>query len=103
MSTREKSISVEIYGESYNVRGEGDAEYLTELAQLVDARMHEIASRVSTADVRKIAILAALNLADEFSRHREHHREAVEHWVERTEELERRLRNELESPENETF
>jgi cell division protein ZapA len=103
MSTREKSISVEIYGESYNVRGEGDAEYLTELAQLVDARMHEIASRVSTVDVRKIAILAALNLADEFSRHRRHHREAAEHWVETTEELERRLRTELESPENETF
>lgn len=101
MST--KSTSVEIYGETYNVRGEGDPDYLKELAELVDARMHEIASRVSTVDVKKIAILAALNIADQFTRQQGHQRAAAEHWVERTEELERRLRIELESPEEKTF
>lgn len=101
MST--KSTSVEIYGETYNVRGEGDPAYLTELAELVDARMHEVASRVTSGDVMKIAILAALNIADEFTRQQVHQRSAIEHWVERTEELEKRLRIELESPEEESF
>lgn len=101
MST--KTTSVEIYGETYNVRGEGDPAYLTELAELVDVRMHEVASRVSSGDVTKIAILAALNIADECARNQVHQRSAVEHWVERTEELEKRLKIELESPDEESF
>ena len=62
------STSVEIFGQTYNVRGEGDPNYLTELARFVDSRMREVAAKVATVDPMKIAILAALNIADEFSR-----------------------------------
>ena len=39
------STSVEIFGQSYNVRGEGDPDYLTELARFVDSRMREVAAQ----------------------------------------------------------
>ena len=97
MSTS-NSISVEIYGQTYNVRGEGDPAYLTELARLVDARMYDVASKVATSDITKIAILAALNIADEFSRYRKENGESVEHWVERAEELSNRLGKMLSEP-----
>ena len=59
------SVEVEIFGAVYPVRGEHDREYLEKLARLVDRKMREIGSHVPTVDTGKIAILAALNLADE--------------------------------------
>lgn len=59
------TTEVEIFGAVYHVRGEKDGAYLQELAQLVDGKMREVAGHVSTVDTAKIAILAALNLADE--------------------------------------
>jgi cell division protein ZapA len=62
------SAEVEIFGEVYNVRGGEDSEHLQELADLVDRKMREVAQHVHAADTARIAILAALNLADELSR-----------------------------------
>src|SRR5262245_24208369 len=58
-------IQVEIYGQSYNLRGEGDSTYLQELAGFVDRRMREVGEATATVDSLKVAILAALNIADE--------------------------------------
>ena len=60
-----KATQVEIFGSVYSVRGRDDSEYLQEVASLVDRRMREVATKVVTADTAKVAILAALNLADE--------------------------------------
>ena len=86
------STSVEIFGQTYNVRGDGDPDYLMELARLVDTRMREVAGQVATVDPMKIAILAALNIADEFSRYRKKREDAAGIWIERTEEISERLR-----------
>jgi cell division protein ZapA len=59
------TIKVEIYDQAYTVRSDGDPEYLRELAQYVDERMREISSGTLTVDSRKVAILAALYIADE--------------------------------------
>lgn len=63
-------VQVEIYGQSYNLRGEGDTAYLQELAVYVDRRMREVAEATATVDSLKVAILAALNIADEGRRDR---------------------------------
>ena len=77
------STEVEIFGQTYNVRGEGDPNYLAELARFVDSRMREVASQVATVDPVKIAILAALNIADEFSRYRKVRDEKTEELAQR--------------------
>lgn len=56
---------VEIFGQTYNVRAEGDSAYIHDLARLVDSRMKEVAERTATVDTTKIAILAALNISDD--------------------------------------
>ena len=91
MDGRYDSTEVEIFGQTYNVRGEGDPNYLTELARFVDSRMREVAAEVATVDPMKIAILAALNIADEFSRYRREREDAVGVWIEKTEEISNRL------------
>jgi len=85
------STEVEIFGQTYNVRGEGDPKYLSELARFVDARMREVAAQVATVDPMKIAILAALNIADEFSRFRRQRETNAGMWIEKTEEISERL------------
>ena len=59
------SVDVEIFGSVYHVRGEQDREYLEKLAKIVNAKMREIGEHMPVVDTGKIAILAALNLADE--------------------------------------
>ena len=53
--------------------------------------MRDVAAQVATVDPAKIAILAALNIADEFSRYRKEREDAVGVWIEKTEEITSRL------------
>ncbi len=91
MDGQNDSTEVEIFGQTYNVRGEGDPDYLLELARLVDSRMRDVAAQVATIDPLKIAILAALNIADEFSRYRKQREDAAGILIEKTEEISNRL------------
>jgi cell division protein ZapA len=61
------ATEVEIFGAVYAVKGEQDREYLQELARTVDRTMRQVADQVRTTEPARIAILAALNLADELS------------------------------------
>jgi cell division protein ZapA len=70
------TIRVEIYNHSYNIRSEGDSEYIKQLASFVDSRMREISSGTSTVDSLKVAILAALHIADELHRLKRSHEQA---------------------------
>lgn len=62
----EQSIRVEIYNQTYNIRSDGDNDYILRLAEYVDSKMREISSGTLTVDSLKVAILAALHIADEF-------------------------------------
>ncbi|MEM9291441.1 MAG: cell division protein ZapA [Acidobacteriota bacterium] len=67
MGARGTTTAVKIFDSVYHIRGEADSETLLELADLVDRKMREIAAAVKTVDSAKIAILAAVNLADELT------------------------------------
>ena len=59
-------VTVEIYDQTYYLSGQ-DAGHIRSLAELVDARMRAVAAHGSTVDSLRVAVLAALNLADELS------------------------------------
>ena len=59
-------VTVEIYDQTYHLSGE-DPEHVRRLAELVDARMRAVAAHGHTVDSLRVAVLAALNLADELS------------------------------------
>ena len=66
-STSSPTIRVEIYNQTYNIRSDGDTEYIIQLAEFVDSRMREISSGTLTVDSLKVAILAEEQRAlDEF-------------------------------------
>ncbi|HEY1805614.1 MAG TPA: cell division protein ZapA [Terracidiphilus sp.] len=59
-------VTVEIYDQLYHLSGQ-DPEHIRELASVVDAKMRAVAAAGRTADSLRVAVLAALNLADEVS------------------------------------
>jgi len=59
-------ITVSIYDQTYHLRGE-DSDHIRELADLVDGKMRAVAAHGRTVDSLRVAVLAALNLADELS------------------------------------
>ncbi|MDI6878998.1 MAG: cell division protein ZapA [Desulfitobacteriaceae bacterium] len=71
MSGGIQKVAVEIFGERHIVRGEGDPEYIQDLAHDVDRKMRLIAQRLPRLAVHQVAILAALNLADELQKLKE--------------------------------
>ncbi len=66
MSTDSKLLTVEIYGQTYQLRGEGEEERIRELSDFLDEQMNEIAEQTSEVDSLDIAVLAALNIADSY-------------------------------------
>ena len=65
MTQSNGSIRVEIYDQSYNLRG-SDAEHIQKLSQFVDSKMRTVAEHTATIDSLRVAVLAALNIADEY-------------------------------------
>ena len=61
------SVSVDIYDQTYHLRA-SDADYAQKLAAMVDGKMRAVSSNGSTVDSLRVAVLAALNIADELLR-----------------------------------
>ncbi|MGB9489554.1 MAG: cell division protein ZapA, partial [Terriglobales bacterium] len=59
------SVRVEIFDQVYNLRG-SDADYILKLAEYVDGKMRAVSEQTATVDSVRLAVLAALNIADEF-------------------------------------
>src|SRR6202022_4520237 len=59
------AVRVEIFDQAYNLRG-SDPEYILKLAEYVDTKMRAVAEHTHTVDTARVAVLAALNIADEY-------------------------------------
>lgn len=70
MSDPVRVVSVEILGLRYPIRSALDPGYVTELAAYVDAKMQSASDECDHGDSLKVAVLAALNIADELFRER---------------------------------
>ena len=68
---QEQVTTVTIFNQTFRVRSGDDPEYVQELARYVDEKMSELAEQTLTVDTLKLAILAALNIADDYISTRE--------------------------------
>jgi cell division protein ZapA len=59
-------VTVNIYDQTYHLSGQ-NVEHITQLAECVDAKMRAVAAQGRTVDSLRVAVLAALNLADELA------------------------------------
>ena len=91
-------VPVVIMGQTYKVRAEEDVAYIEELARFVDTKMRTIADATGTSESLKIAILAALNIADELFKAEERERLSDEDLANRVDELVKTLEKSLKEP-----
>src|SRR3977135_1658196 len=92
------TIKVEIYDQAYTVRSDGDPEYLKELGEAVDQGQRQSSSGTLTVDSGKVAILAALYIADELHQLRKLHEQADEQLATRSAECSEMLDRLLKVP-----
>ncbi|MDR3793290.1 MAG: cell division protein ZapA [Terracidiphilus sp.] len=59
-------VTVQIYDQTYHLSGQ-NPDHIRELAEVVDAKMRAVSAEGRTVDSLRVAVLAALNLADELS------------------------------------
>ena len=81
-------VTVEILGQRYPVRSSLDPGYVSNLATYVDEKMRSAADKSPAADSLKVAVLAALNIADEYFRCRDADQSATDDVRKRAMEIE---------------
>ena len=61
-------VSVEIRGQRYPIRSDLDAQYVNGLATYVDEKIRAASETSPSGDSLRLAVIAALNIADELFR-----------------------------------
>ena len=64
----DKIVEIEVFDQKYRIRvkGEEDEIYISQLTSYLDQKMREVALKSKSVDTLKIAVLAALNITDEY-------------------------------------
>ena len=86
-----EGIRVVIFDQEYHVRGDLDEAYIQKLVDFLDGKMRAIAGRTRTVDTQRIAVLAALNIADEYHQIKARYEEKTKLVDEKVEECSRLL------------
>jgi cell division protein ZapA len=71
MADKGNHVQVEIFGQTYSVKAGNDPAYVEKLAAYVDEEMKDVSRASGAVDSLRVAVLAALNLADECFRLRQ--------------------------------
>jgi len=79
--------TVQIFGREYKIRGHADKKYIREMAKYVDDKMKELASNASLPSQERLAILVALNIADELFQERAKSSETISAVEQRADRL----------------
>ena len=91
MAKDAEGIRVVIYDQEYFVRGDLNEEYIQKLAKYLDVKMRAIAGRTRTVDSLRVAVLAALNIADEYHQVKAKYEETTKRVDEKVDECSRIL------------
>ncbi len=84
-------VTVEIHGQQYPIRSGLDPKYVAELGAYVDEKMRLASRETAAGDTLKLAVLAALNIADEYFRVVDQERDHNQRVADRAEALEKML------------
>ncbi len=59
-------VKVDIFGQTYTIKGDAESDYIVKLAGYVNSKMNEVSDSIGNGNPVQVAILAAMNIADEF-------------------------------------
>jgi len=79
--------TVTIFGRDYKIKGIADENYILEMAKFVDMKMRELSNNAQLPSTERVAILTALNIADELFQEKRKTSEAFSSVEERADQL----------------
>ena len=82
-----QTTTVEIFGREYKIKGVADEAYIQTVAKYVDGKMKEVSQGSSLPTQDRLAILAALNIADELFQERADSSRAISSIEQKTNKL----------------
>lgn len=77
-------VKVTILGQVYTIEADASSGYISRIAEYVNSKMEEVAKNISKASPQQIAILAALNIADELFQTKDGEHIAADEMKEKT-------------------
>jgi len=92
-------IHVDIQGQRYAIKSELDPKYVGDIAAFVDEKMSRVGRELASVDTTRLAVLAALNIADELYRARQDTSGATTRLLARAADIERIVDAALDTPE----
>ena len=92
-----ESIQVEIFGIEYTLRSDADVEHIQAIAQMVDERMRRLAENSTVKSPSKLAVLTALNIADELHQFKRNYQNAVDNLNTKSKEISERVDDYIDS------
>ena len=87
----QESIQVKIFGTEYTLKSDADIEYVKQVAQIVDDRMQKLAESSTIKSESKLAVLTALNVADELYQLKLQYKKVVESFNKHSKEISERI------------
>ena len=86
-----KSFDLTILNQKFNIKSEDDEKHVKKVADYVNKKMHEIVSANKAISTANVAILASLNIADDFFKLQRKKKEMVGQWIEKVHSLLHRI------------
>jgi cell division protein ZapA len=68
---RERLVEIKVFGQTYTVKTDAEEDYIQEVAKYVNEKMDEVLKKTKSVSTLNVAILTALNIADDLLREKE--------------------------------
>jgi cell division protein ZapA len=68
---KERLVEIKVFGQTYTVKTDAEEDYIQEVARYVNEKMDEVLKKTRSVSTMNVAILTALNIADDLLKERE--------------------------------
>ncbi len=68
---KERLVEIKVFGQTYTVKTDAEEDYIQEVARYVNDKMEEVLKKTKSVSTLNVAILAALNIADDLLKEKE--------------------------------
>ncbi len=90
-SGKERLVEIKVFGQTYTVKTDADEEHIQAVAQYVNAKMEEVLKKTRSVSTLSVAILTALNIADDLLKEREQRRAILQEVDKKSKDLVRQI------------
>lgn len=96
----EKTVEIKVFGQTFSVKSDADEEHIRAVADYVNKKMEEILKKTKSVSTLNVAILTALNIADDLLRERGEKIAIIKEIETKSKNLAEKIEKKIEEKEN---